>query len=92
MAKKNVVLDPNETHEGQQSTEVKMRKPREVKVKHAQGSPHEILHTLVDSLTSTEADHVLRHTKKHYKGVDVSGLDEESLDLAAINGIKGKLA
>ena len=42
----------------------KERKPREVKIKHAKGSPHEILHTAIDTLSNTEVDYLHRHVIK----------------------------
>lgn len=51
---------------GPETEQKKERKQREVKIKHAKGSPHDILHTFVDSLSSTEADYLNRHViKKH---------------------------
>ena len=64
MAKKKSEDETQEQGAEQQAGETKTRKPREVKVKHAKGSPHEILHTMVDSLSSTEADYLHRHVIK----------------------------
>jgi len=71
MAKKNQTaakLAGGENQENQdaanQPETKKERKPREVKVKHTKGSLHEILHTLVDTLSSTQADYLHRHIIK----------------------------
>ena len=89
MAKKNIVLDPNENKEGQQSTEVKERKPREVKVKHVKGSPHEILHTLVDTLSGTQADYMHRHIIK--KALKEEHGQPESFEGELYTGLRSKV-
>src|ERR1019366_3014883 len=50
--------------EGTETTETKTRKARTAK--HAKGSPHELLHSAIDTLTGTEATVQHRHIKKHY--------------------------
>jgi len=68
----------------------KERKPREVKVKHAKGSPHEILHTFIDQLTSTEADYLNRHVIK--KALKDEHADGTSFEGELFNGVRSKLA
>lgn len=91
--KKKGALPPQE---GQEQTgnggtgEVKTRKTREVKVKHAAGSPHEVLTTFVNGLSPTQADYLHRHVIKPAIEVEKEGLSPFEKEI--FTAIKEKLA
>jgi hypothetical protein len=67
----------------------KERKPREVKVKHAPGSPQFILHSLVDTLSSTQADYLHRHIIK--KALKDEHADATSFEGELYTGLRSKV-
>ncbi len=66
------------------------RKAREVKVKHAAGSPHAVLTDFVNGLSAIQADYLLRHVIKKQLASTPEGMSEFEAEI--YNGIKEKLA
>ena len=93
MAKKNQTaaeLNSEETNGGEQTAATKKeRKPHEVKVKHAPGSPQFILHSLVDTLTPTQADYLHRHIIK--KALKDEHADATSFEGELYTGLRSKV-
>lgn len=90
MARKTKEVGSEETEMGSENPETKKeRKPREVKIKHAVGSPHEILHTFIDKLSSTEADYLNRHVIK--KALKDEHQDATSFEGELFNGVRSKV-